>query len=199
MVSFLDTWNLRRIPVGSRKSIGILWSPSFSHSSCIPYFPGGMVTASHLPSAPLLLTGTQETQPGLICPPLTCVHCKCVCPACCLTMFSVYSWMIYLYQVVFSNKLLVKCQNILKIRAQIFIIYNPKSADSSFSTRKWKRICRERSRRQQGNSEEKDEPVIRIGGYLFYSDGLLVAAWQLSKWITYRGSMTFMNDWHHDW
>lgn len=58
MVSFRDTGNLRKIPVGSRKSITIHWSPSFSHSSCIPYFPGGMVTASHLPSAPLLLTGT---------------------------------------------------------------------------------------------------------------------------------------------
>lgn len=58
MVSFRDTGNLRKIPVGSRKSITIRWSPSFSHSSCIPYFPGGMVTASHLPSAPLLLTGT---------------------------------------------------------------------------------------------------------------------------------------------
>lgn len=62
MVSFRDTGNLRKIPVGSRKSITIPWSPSFSHSSCIPYFPGGMVTASHLPSAPLLLTGTQASQ-----------------------------------------------------------------------------------------------------------------------------------------
>lgn len=72
MVSFRDTGNLRKIPVGSRKSIMIPWSPSFSHSSCIPYFPGGMMTASHLPSAPLLLTGTRagastqrKTEPGV--------------------------------------------------------------------------------------------------------------------------------------
>ncbi|TNN87659.1 hypothetical protein EYF80_002006 [Liparis tanakae] len=49
MVSFGDTGNLRKIPVGSRKSITTSWSPSFSHSSCIPYFPEGIVTASHLP------------------------------------------------------------------------------------------------------------------------------------------------------
>lgn len=35
--------------------------------------------------------------------------------------------------------------------------------------------------KEAGDSkEEKNEPVIRIGGYLFYSDGLLVAARQLS-------------------
>lgn len=80
MVSFRDTGNLRKIPVGSRKSMLIAWSPSFSHSSCIPYFPGGMVTASHLLPAPLLLTRTragcphtEQAQPGLICPLLTSV------------------------------------------------------------------------------------------------------------------------------
>lgn len=57
MLLLRDTGNFRKIPVGNKKSIMISWSPSFSQSSCIPYSPGGMVAASHLPSALLLLRG----------------------------------------------------------------------------------------------------------------------------------------------